>query len=312
MLNEKEKKDIPLAEKILTFLRNHPNGVSNMDLESSVDAKNKEQFSEILNNLLDQNRIVAHDLNGEIVFRYQSQKDADKLKSLNMEENHTYTLITNSGNKGVTTNDIKDKTKLNTTVLNKILKKLEKNGLIKSYKVANVRNKKIWLGIDVTPSTDITGGIWCNNTQGFDKNLITAISNKVYDYIKNQKIATRKEILVFIKSSSLVTGELKEEDIQSILNLLVFDDRLEVIFPEIISLGGLNNKYNLLLRKNDQALNELKYKISYGYITKAKLDCYPCTFCPVFFECQKDNIINPRECPYLSEFLILPSEQDKK
>jgi hypothetical protein len=86
------------------------------------------------------------------------------------------------------------------------------------------------------------------------------------------------------------------------LNLLVFDDKLEVIFPDFID---LTHKYTVLLKKNYPILNSIKYKISHDFKSKAILNTLPCTFCPVFIECQIDNIINPKECPYMNDFLKL-------
>ncbi len=83
---------------------------------------------------------------------------------------------------------------------------------------------------------------------------------------------------------------------------MVFDDKLEVIFPEFLD---LTHKHTILLKKNDPMLNNLKYKVARDYKPKAILNTIPCTYCQVYKECQLDNIINPKDCPFLNDFLKL-------
>ena len=113
-----------------------------MVLCSSIEATNDE-MSEALNQLLQKYRIGVNEVKGEVNYRYISEKDASRIKNLSMEELEAYYRIIESGSNGVSTNEIKLKTNINTAILNKILKKLENNSLIKSWKVANMRNKKV-------------------------------------------------------------------------------------------------------------------------------------------------------------------------
>jgi hypothetical protein len=137
-----EEKKISLTDKILKYLSSKPEGSSHLDLCSAIEANN-EDLSEALNQLIQKYRIGVNEVKGEVNYRYISEKDASKIKNLSMEELEAYYRIIESGCDGVTTNDIKIKTNINTQVLNKILKKLENNSLIKSWKVANMRNRKV-------------------------------------------------------------------------------------------------------------------------------------------------------------------------
>lgn len=103
---------------------------------------------------------------------------------------------------------------------------------------------------------------------------------------------------------------MKEDDLQSILNLMVFEDKLDVIFAERNETD--QHKHTMLLKKNDELLNNIKYKISHNYVPKSVLSNIPCTFCPVFKECQIDNIINPKDCPYMGDFLKFFDADKKK
>ena len=297
-----ESKDNSLKninEKVLSFLKSNPEGVSQDKLTSAIPY-NEDLIAESLNSLISLNRITFLETSEGIIFKYRSEKEALKFRDLTKEEIAVYEVIMQSGSNGISTIDIKIKLQINnTTFINKILTKLSKKFLIKSLKVLNTRNKKVWLGIDVEPSQEIKGGIWCND-QEFDYNLVTVFCEKCIDYIGNQKLVGRKEILFFAKSINLSKNftEIKDDDIQKILNILVFDGKIEPIFPVNIDSKFLGNKYALLLDKGhpDQEL------IRYRKIKESNVDnifeYLPCFVCPSFKECQNSNVVNPIECPY--------------
>jgi len=85
--------------------------------------------------------------------------------------------------------------------------------------------------------------------------------------------------------------------------LQVFDDKIEVIFPDVYADG--ENKLSILLKKNEPLLNNLKYKLAHTYESNGIYGSIPCTQCPVYRECGVDNKINPKECPHLQDFLKL-------
>jgi len=299
---EVEKNDdlnnFALEEQILEFCKKNPEGVNNELLLSAIDATN-EDIIEKLGYLIEVNRIFMIEVDGEQLFMYRSEKDASKFLNLNPEDVQVYALIIESGSNGISTNVIKSKLKLNTNHLNKVLKKLEKKNMIKSLKMLNLKHKKIWIGFDIEPSQQITGGIWCTN-QEFDKNLVDVIKEKCLEYISRTKIVSRKDFMIYVGSTKILNVDLKEEDIQKIINLLIFDDKIEIIFPNISY--RINNKMSILLKYNDPILGTLKYKIASNYQPKSVMNIVPCTYCPVFKECQIGNVINPKDCPWMQEF----------
>jgi DNA-directed RNA polymerase III subunit RPC6 len=297
-----DNQDIVLQEQMLDLLKKNPDGINQTLLISSIESSH-DNLAATLNNLIQMNRIIVSERNGETTFKYRSEREAAKFRDLTYDDFNVYEMIISTGNNGISNNEIKQKTKYNTQILNKTLKKLEKKCLVKSLKPVNSKsNKKIWLGYEVEPSQEITGGIWCSN-QEFDKDLISTITDKCFHYVQKEKVTTRKEIIIYIKSTGLVLGDLKEEDLQKIINLLVFDDKIEVIFPDI-SYGSCS-KLTVLLKKNDPILNSLKYKISGNYQVKSIMNQVPCTYCPVFKECQIDNLINPKDCEHMLKYLKL-------
>ena len=187
----------------------------------------------------------------------------------------------------------------NTTYINKILNKLKKKYLIRDLKVLNTRNKKVWIGMDVEPSQEITGGIWCND-QEFDDSLVKVMCEKCAQYIGTQKQVSRDELLFFAKSTNLTknTQEIKEDDIQKIINILIFDGKIEPIFPVNIDKKFLGNKYSLLLDKGHSEQKLIRYRKIKEYKTNNIFEYLPCFYCPSFNECKTDNVVNPVECLY--------------
>ena len=299
-MESKDNTTSNINEKVLAFLKANPDGVTQDKLTSAIPFK-EEQIVDSLNTLISLNRISIIESSDEMIFKYRSEKEALKFRDLTKEEIAVYEVVMQSGNSGISTIDIKIKLKIdNTTYINKILTKLSKKFLIKSLKVLNTRNKKVWIGIDVEPSTEITGGIWCND-QEFDNNLVSVYCEKCLDYIEKQRQISRKELLFFAKSINLASSEIQEDDIQKILNILVFDGKIEPIFPVNIDVKFLGNKYALLIDKGHPQLELIRYKKINEYKGNNIYEYLPCFVCPSFNECKVNNVVNPLDCPYNKE-----------
>ena len=289
-----------LAEKILAFLKAHPVGVTSEKLNSAIPFK-EDSIAQCLNILIDQNRLNIIETPDGNLFKYVSEKEAQKIRDLTKEEISVYEIIMQSGNIGINTMEIKLKLNIdNSKYINKILTKLEKKKLlIKSVKVLNARNKKVWMGINIEPSQEVTGGIWCDN-QEFNNKLVSVFLEKCNEYIAKQNKASRKEILLYAKSLNLTehSSEMKEDDIQKILNILIFDGKIEPIFPLNIDSKFLENKYSLLLDKGHPDQELVRYRKIKEYNTTSVYDYLPCTVCPSFNECNINNLFNPLDCLY--------------
>ena len=298
-----------INEKVLLFLKSNPEGVTQDKLTSAIPFQ-EDLIVDSLNTLSSLNRIFILESSEGMIFKYRSEKEALKFRDLTKEEIAVYEVVMQSGNSGISTIDIKIKLKIdNTTYINKILTKLSKKFLIKSLKVLNTRNKKVWMGIDIEPSQEITGGIWCNE-QEFDDNLVSVFSEKCLEYISTQKQISRKELLMFARTTNLTknSSEMKEDDIQKILNILVFDGKIEPIFPVDIDNKFLGNKYALLLDKEHPDINNVKYRKSVECKMDNVFEYLPCFVCPAFKECKKSNVVNPIDCPYNKELFDLNEE----
>ena len=297
-MESKDNSTRNINEKILSFIKSNPDGVSQEKLTSAIPI-NEQSIADALNYLLGLNRISYIETSEGILFKYRSEKEALKLRDLSKDENAIYELVMQSGGNGISTMDIKNNLKINnTTYVNKILNKLSKKLLIKSLKVLNTKNKKVWMGIDVEPSQDVIGGIWCNG-QEFDDQLVNVFCEKCSQYIGTQKQVSRSELLFFAKSTNLIKNqEIKEDDIQKIINILVFDGKIEPIFPLNIDDKFLGNKYALLIDKGHPQQELIRYRKIKESKTNNIFEYLPCFVCTSFKECKNDNVVNPIECPF--------------
>ncbi len=311
--NEKEEsyneKELQAVQDIISYLKLYPNGISQDKLFKEIKL-DKSLLVKCLNILLDQGRLVNDDTNKEegAVFKLLTEKEIMKMKDLSGEESYVYEVILSSGSNGITLNELKSAVGLTGNALSKIRKKLEKRLLVKNITIPNMKNKKVILAYDIEPSNELKGGFWCSNQQ-FDKALIETISIKILDYLSKQSSSTRKEILIFIKSTGLVNSEIKEDDIQNIINLLVFDDKIDILNSEELGLYN-KGKYSILLTKKADlsmstisVLNSLKYRLVVDLLDDFTiLQTIPCTYCPSTKFCNVGNKINPIDCPYLNQF----------
>ena len=305
--------------KVESYLKLYPYGVEFNKLQTDL-LLDQAVIVEAINTLIEQNRLISEkSKTGEHVFKLLTEKELLKLKDLTEEDQRVYEVILSAGNNGITLNELKANLHITSNLLQKIRKKLEKKLLVKNITVPNMKNKKVILAYDIEPSNELKGGFWCSNQQ-FNKSLIDSISNKITEYLSKQENANRKEILVYIKSTGLVNEDIKEEDIQSILNILIFDDKIDIVFTgskfyeekkyiQLLKKGNFNTTNNNLSILNDNnnnnnnSLSCIKYKIIPNYFEDLNiLEYIPCTYCPIFNQCNINNIVNPLECVHMNYF----------
>ena len=272
-----------IARKIIELAKNSTEGLSDDELSRVINTT-PEQKIEILNQLIEYGYIKAEVAkSGALVYLYQDPEVVKRFIGLEPEDKTVYQIVADSKNTGVVSNSIRGKTGLSPQIITKILKKLEKKGLIKSVKSINAKNRNIWILSELDPSEDITGGIWYRNNE-FDKDLIDALYNKTYNYIASQEVVSKKEISVFLRSSGMMSSDIKDENIQSIVNIMIYDDKIE----EILTVNKVNPSYKI---------SDWQKCMKTPVITQT-----PCGTCPVFLECKDGGIISPQTCIYFNDW----------
>jgi DNA-directed RNA polymerase III subunit RPC6 len=93
------------------------------------------------------------------------------------------------GQKGTWIREIKAKTSVHKTSLDKILKTLESRKLIKAVKTIANKNRKVYMLYDMMPSAEITGGPWYSE-QEFDHAFVESLSKFVFQCVATLKMAS--------------------------------------------------------------------------------------------------------------------------
>lgn len=282
-------------EDILNILAKHSDGLSDSEFDKLIELPRDEK-TDLLNSLLAEGRITLFQRNdGEFMYKYQSKEKAEKYKELTSSEVPIYQLLEEATDRGLTTKEIKDKTGITTAKINKILGSMENKGLIKAFKSIQGKKRKVFMLSEIEPSTEITGGIWYSELE-FNKQLIDTLCEKCIEFIRKKNTATRKEITLHIRSLGMLQGAIKEEEVQSILNILQFDDKIEVVKNRIEIIESA-------LSAGNKAIFNKTYKVKKRYEPEVVLLSVPCTYCPLIKECYPDGVISPNTCLYFKEWL---------
>lgn len=205
--------------------------------------------------------------------------------------------IKGSDNRGIWTKDLKTRTNLHQTVLNKVLKSLEiTKKLIKS--VRNVKNptRKVYMLIGLNPSTDITGGPWFSETEldvefinELCKVCLRFITSKSFSSSNPEKLKlllpttahfhypTLSQIHEFIIKSGITSTELGFEDVRMLLNRLVFDGEIE----KVVAIRGRAVDDEIDEEEDDEMF---VYRAVKNELIESSLASIPCGSCPVIIQ----------------------------
>lgn len=195
--------------------------------------------------------------------------------------------IKGADNRGIWTKDLKTRTNLHQTVLNKILKSLETSKkLIKS--VRNVKNptRKVYMLAGLNPSTEITGGPWFSETE-LDVEFIDELCRVILRFISSRSLPIDAEKLVvvdqrhlptlsqiheFIGSSGITSIDLSYEDVRMLLNRLLFDGEIEKV---------VTTKNYAVEDDLDDENDIFAYRAVKNELCESSLASIPCGSCPV-------------------------------
>lgn len=278
---------------VLELLARHPQGLADSEFDRQLELS-REDKKEALNELLAKGRVTLLETRGgELAYRYQSEEKAEKYKELTANEIPIYQLLEESGDHGMSNKEIKDKTGITTVKINKILGSMENKGLIKVFKSIQGKKKKVYMLSEVEPSVEITGGIWYTELE-FNKKLIDALCEKCISFIDRKGTATRKELTLYIRTLGLLPGDIKEEEVQSIVNILQFDNKIEPVKATLERMEAAS--------KCGETFGKA-YRLRKVYESEVALLSVPCSYCPLVKECQPDGVVAPSTCAYFKEWL---------
>ena len=143
---------VNLESEIIQLCLQYPNGVSDKILENSFRSVTMQQRVSALNRLLSLNKIDLLKSTtdaGTFLYRIRDTSNATSSSisiggsATDQMERVVYQLVKESESSGIWMRDIRTKTKLSQTILNKTLKSLESKKLIKAVKSVHASKKKV-------------------------------------------------------------------------------------------------------------------------------------------------------------------------
>ncbi|OQR81991.1 DNA-directed RNA polymerase III subunit RPC6 [Thraustotheca clavata] len=271
-------------------------------LEPVADSVIKKSFGEqyaklpaCINRLVTESRVKILMQGTTILYQLVPKEEAERMQGLSAEHRAVLHEIEKAGNKGVWTRDIKMQTNLAEVTIRKIIRVLETRHLVKAVKSISQKNKKLYMLYDLVPSRDITGGPWYNE-QEFDHDFIDSLSNFVCQFIRAKGVVTLQQITDKVHESGIAKVSLGPEEMMSIVNTLIYDERIEEVRT-----ARLANGVCLEMR-------EVSYKICRDVSVFDALSESPCGICPVFDQCADGNIISPATCVYLTKWMDIADD----
>lgn len=218
-----------------------------------MNIKNPVDLLTIAQELVNQKLIKLIKQGDELMFQALSVSEATKITSMNEDEAMIYTYIEASGREGIWTKTIKAKTNLHQHVVVRCLKSLENQRYIKSIKSVKHPTRKIYMLYNLQPSIDVTGGPWFTDSE-LDSEFIDSllgviwkfVASKSYPYVFKAPTSDANvfhtsfpynytgyvdinAIMDFILNSGVTNVDLAIHDIRSLCDVLVFDDKLELV-----------------------------------------------------------------------------------
>jgi len=154
------------------------------------------------------------------------------------------------------------------------------------------KTQKVFMLYDLEPSTQVTGGTWYNDAQDYDVAFIKILQHQCYKRIKERKYCSTKTLVDWISTSEISNTPLYEQDVQQIVNTLLYDGMIEEVEDMSVPTGS-----------------DTLYKVSElsAASFETPLTNIPCGNCPVFDQCScsVSSAISPYTCPYMKDWMDL-------
>lgn len=207
-----------IGELITKHAQENPDGLSNSDLSDLLPNISVQDRVASINKLLQQGHLEILTKNNSLIYRFKdSTKKSNIPKGADNEEKIVYSIIEEGGNKGIWIRDIRVKSNLIMTQLNKILKNLESRKLIKAVKSVNASKKKVYMLYNMEPDRTITGGAWYQD-QDFESEFVDVLNQQSLRFLQmrleNAKklnegpLATKKMACCSVKQVHTFISEL--------------------------------------------------------------------------------------------------------
>jgi len=296
-MKEDSKDDAFIVNKIIELVTEFPQGVSDKVLIANMPTVDPKARAMVINKLLMAEKIDLFNGKDGLLYRKREPSRAGSIAG-DQEEKVVFKIIEGAGNIGVWIRDIRAKSNLGQTQLNKVLKSLETKNLIKSVKSVNASKKKVYMLFNLQPDQSVTGGAWYSEND-FESEFVEVLNQQCYRMlyqrlesaqanhssplaVKTASMATVGEVAKFVSDLGISKVSLKEADIEKILRTVVYDGKAE----KCESLDG-----------------KTLYRAIKPLFPSAGISRCPCGVCPLIKKCGDVGDVTPLKCQYFKDWL---------
>jgi len=286
-----------LMTKITDLCEQIPEGINDKVIQSEMPDLDPRTRAQCINRLLVAGKLDLFKSTEGLLYKLKAPSKATNIRG-DQEEKIVYNIVEKSGNVGIWLRDIRAQSGLLQTQLNKVLKSLESKKLIKSVKCVNATKKKVYMLYDLEPDRSVTGGTWYSD-QDFESEFVEILNQQCHRFlmhreeksaslkggplaVKNGSLVYGREILAHISDLGISKVQLRSEDIEAIMQTLVFDGKAEKAQDE----------------KGSSMYRAVNFPVSTPGLVQS-----PCGVCPVIKDCGDSGSISPSNCIYYQDWL---------
>lgn len=211
------------TKELILKLCNSEEGISFEELSKTINCENDLTVIN-LNELLKAGELELLQVNQNVKYRTKSTF----AKELQDDERVVYSVIDNSGNSGIWIRDIKTKSCLHQTVLNKCIKQLELKNLIRQVKSSKHPTRKMYISFSRTYDDEASLSSWYTDNE-VDVELVSEVFSllrKLFEKTQGHGLDAL-EILKFLKSSNVLTLSISLKEVEEILSVMVFENLIK-------------------------------------------------------------------------------------
>lgn len=160
---------------------------------------------------------------------------------------------------------------------------------------------------EMTPDPTITGGTWYSDHE-FEAEFVRVLNEQCARLLderleesvkkfpndpfvrRTSSFISSQELVTLVNEMGIATVSLTVQDIESILNTLIYDGKVEKTTVATAASSEHGAKQNL-------------YRSVASTLESSPVVRNPCGICPVFKDCHDDGLITPQTCIYLNKWL---------
>ncbi|XP_060068426.1 DNA-directed RNA polymerase III subunit RPC6-like [Ylistrum balloti] len=303
-VKEEPDEAIDLETRFIELCQTYTDGITDEIIQQEFPQCNAKQRVTAINRLLSTGKVDLLKRGTKLVYKLKDPDAASQAKGSDNQEKLVYQIIKDAGNKGIWIRDIRYKCNLLLTQVNKILKNLESKKLIKAVKSVAASKKKVYMLYNLEPDRTVTGGAWYSD-QDFESEFVEVLNQQCFKYLEQKAAIAREnqvdpiaqrnaaftslsDVWKYISELGISKVQLSVDDIETIMDTLIYDGKVERSVTASSSTGEASSKL---------------YRAIKPLVPTTGLMRMPCGSCPVFDQCCEGGPVSPTNCVYMKEWL---------